>query len=673
MESQVKEYQELYSRYVGIFNQFEECQKPIEQLEAETEKLRKCQDDYDYTDKNVVIRNMDNYIGEAIKNRKIEIHKEIQADIIEISDAKGKIYRNFLKVIKWLSKKTVDKIILRNKPDVSQEMIIKQAYSNTKFNVFFIINKVLAYVFRLDFLLFFPKALRILTALIFWGIILIPKIVKNVYVEFDIKYRDYMFGLKEDDYEKALEIIKKELLFASVFRVLLIVGLIFLINLVVYYVARYYAKSFMVKNQVVYLAISDPERFKKIVFDYKLSKYMGDPVSVWNKEIKHIMSNGLVPESEKDITTKPLRPRIVEYLKKEYDDLAAEILIKEELLDEYHKKLETICKDIDEIVSELNAKEKGVVGMIGDSEHNNGVLSPYVAVGFSNYENNGVKELVSFKHNYKPILICYDEDSEENGERFRKNIEKLIDKFMAGFFGESTMDIIDMWLVDFEGLHFPESRTKGMMKVIRTQQELQSLYSKLHNTRRSVDSLADGKIATINPIKLSKRENPIKYNIVFFIGVDYATMDQETVQLFIRGENFGFLPILFMSQIVSQNLSSEENSARPFLKVLKKIKDTEQVYEYEGILNKFKFDILVSNQKKEVDEKLCVNKILSFKELLNYASSSDGIAVDDEYLYVDTFEIDKETYNILKGNDAVRFFTINGLTPSFVTADIKQM
>ena len=325
------------------------------------------------------------------------------------------------------------------------------------------------------------------------------------------------------------------------------------------------------------------------------------------------------------------------------------------------------------MIAELNSKENGVLGMIADGEHNNGVLSPYVALGFSNEENHGAKELVSFKHNYKPMLICYDETTADNGERFRKNSAILIEKFMKGFFGESSMDIIDMWLVDFEGLHFPESRTRGMMKVIRTQQELQNLYSELENTRNTVDSLADGKIATINPDKLRKRENPIKYNIVFFVGVDFASMERETVQLFIGGENFGFLPILFMRQSIAHNILAEDNSTRTFSKVLKKIKDSKQVYGYEGILNEFEYELMVSNQKRQLDEKLCVNNIMSFKEFEVEATSGEGISLAGKSLYVDTYEISEKLYETLLEYDFVRFFTINGDVPNFVTVDVMTI
>lgn len=673
MESRVKEYQELYSKFEDVLAQSEEYKKPIEQIEAEKEKLRECQSQFDYTDANVVIANMEKYIDSGVKNKKAELQKEVQEQMGELGDTNGKVNKNFAKVTKWLTKRKVDKLISNTEPDFSQGFNVNRAYSNTKFDIFSIINKILGFVFRFDFLVFFPKALRILASLIAWGIFLIPKIVTSVYTKFELKYKDYILGLGDEEYEQAVEIIKKELLQASVVRVLVIVGLIILVNLVIYYVTKYFAKEYLLRNQLVYMAVSDPQKLQKALYEYKLSDFMDSTVSDWKKEIEHIKSNGLETEPPKSAWMEPIRPAIVDGLKKKYEELAAQISQKEEEIEQCYAKAEAAFKNTEEMIAELNSKENGVLGMIADGEHNNGVLSPYVALGFSNEENHGAKELVSFKHNYKPMLICYDEDTADNGERFRKNSAILIEKFMNGFFGESSMDIIDMWLVDFEGLHFPESRTRGMMKVIRTQQELQNLYSELENARNTVDSLADGKIATINPDKLRKRENPIKYNIVFFVGVDFASMERETVQLFIGGENFGFLPILFMRQSIAHNILAEDNSTRTFSKVLKKIKDSKQVYGYEGILNEFEYELMVSNQKRQLDEKLCVNKIMSFKEFEVEATSGEGISLAGKSLYVDTYEISEELYETLLEYDFVRFFTINGDVPNFVTVDVMTI
>lgn len=672
MVSSVKEYKELYSKFENVLSQSEEYKNSLEQLEEQSQKLKHHQQQFDYTDANVVIQNMENHIDDEVKNKKAVLQKEVRMQMGKLGNTNDKINKNFAKAIKWLTKKKADKLVSQSEPDFSQGFHVERAYNITKFNVFSVINKVFGFIFRFDFFVFFPRILRILAALIVWGIILIPKIVVRVYNRFVLKYEDYILGLKKEEYDKAVELFNKELLQATIIHIAIVAGLIILVNLVIYYMAKYFAKEYLLKNQLVYMAISDPKKFEGALYDYKLSDFMNSTVSDWKKEIEHIKNHGLETEPQKSTGTEPIRPAIVEGLKKKYDELAAQISQKKEEIEECLARGEAVFKNKEELVAELNSKENGVLGMIADGEHNHGVLSPYVALGFSNRDNHGAKELVSFKHNYKPMLICYNEESAENGERFRKNSAILIEKFMNGFFGESSMDIIDMWLIDFEGLHFPASRTRGMMQVLRTQQELQNLYSKLEGTRNTVDSLADGRIATINPDKLRKRENPIKYNIVFFVGVDFASMDRETVQLFISGENFGFLPILFMRQSTTQNLLAEDNNTRTFSKVIKKIKESKQIYEYESILSEFEFELMVSNQKRQLDEKICVDSILSFEEFEAKVNSGEGISVSKN-LYVDTYELSEGLYEFLLKYNFVKFFTINGEVPGFVMVDVRTI
>ena len=62
MESKVKEYQELYSKFEAVLSQAEGYKEPIGKLKAETENLKECQKQYDYTDANVVIKNMEKHI-----------------------------------------------------------------------------------------------------------------------------------------------------------------------------------------------------------------------------------------------------------------------------------------------------------------------------------------------------------------------------------------------------------------------------------------------------------------------------------------------------------------------------------------------------------------------------------------------------------------------------------
>lgn len=663
MESKVQEYQALYSKFEEALDCAEESKEPVEQLKTEIDQLRQRQQQYDYTDANIVIQYMESHIDSAIKEKKQNLQTEVKKQMQEITNTSDKVKKNFEKVTKWLNPKEVDKIVSQNTVDYSQEIDMEKAKNNAEFDTFSSANKIFGFIFRFNFLTCFPKVIRVIAAIIIWGIILIPKIVNGVYNKISLKNGFYT-PLTVEEYEKMIHV--------SITRVVLIVGIIIFLNLAFYYATKYSAKKYILKNQLLYLAITEPQKLEKSIYDYKLSVFINGTVSNWKNEIEYIKNNGLLIESQESEKIEHISSGIVETLKKNYDKLSSDIAKKEVEMENCISKADVAMKDTEDLIDELNSKEKEVIGLIGDCNHNNGVLSPYVTLGFANDENYGVKELVSFKHNYKPMLICYDEESGQNSEKLRKNIAILVEKFMTGFFGESSMDIIDMYLVDFEGLHFPESRTRGMMKVIRTQRELQNLYTNLKNTRDLVNSLADGKIATINPDKLRKRENPIKYNIVFFTGVDFASMDREIVQLFIEGENFGFIPILFMKQTIARDLLSEDNSTRAFSKVIKKIKESEQIYGYEGIISEFEYELMISNQKKKLEEKMCVRKIISFKEFEDILNSDETISVKNS-LYVDTNDISKELYEYFTQYDFVKFFTVNGIVPDFVTTDVKRL
>lgn len=664
MESKVQEYQALYSKFEEALDCAEESKEPVEQLKTEIEQLRQRQQQYDYTDANIVIQYMESHIDSAIKEKKQNLQTEVKKQMQEITNTSDKVKKNFEKVTKWLNPKEVDKIVSQNTVDYSQEIDMEKAINNAEFDTFSSANKIFGFIFRFNFLTCFPKVIRVIAAIIIWGIILIPKIVNTIYNKFSLKESGFYGVLTVEEYEDMLRM--------SIISVVLVVGAIVILNLAFCYATKYAARNYILKNQLLYLAITDPQKLENSLYDYKLSVFINGTVSNWKNEIEYIRNNGLQIESQESEKTEHISPGIVEALKKNYDKLSTEISKKESEIANCSSRADMAMKDTEDLIDELNSKEREVIGLISDCNHNNGVLSPYVALGFANDEKYGVKELVSFKHNYKPMLICYDEETAKNSEKLRKDIAILIEKFMTGFFGESSMDIIDMYLVDFEGLHFPESRTRGMMKVIRNQRELQNLYSDLKNTRNLVNSLADGKIATINPDKLRKRENPIKYNIVFFTGVDFASMDREIVQLFIEGENFGFIPILFMKQTIARDLLSEDNSTRAFSKVIKKIKESEQIYGYEGIISEFEYELMISNQKKKLEEKMCVRKIISFKEFEDILNSEETISVKNS-LYVDTNDISEDLYEYFTQYDFVKFFTVNGIVPDFVTTDVKRL
>ena len=251
------------------------------------------------------------------------------------------------------------------------------------------------------------------------------------------------------------------------------------------------------------------------------------------------------------------------------------------------------------------------------------------------------------------MVICYEEDTTKEGERFRRNMAKLIELLMIGFTQENYYDNLQMWLVDFEGLYFPESRTQGIMKVVRTQGEVKQMFAEIKNARKMADTLEDGRIRNINPARLARRENPIKYNIVYFAGYDFSTVDREIAQLFIDGENFGFLPIIFMAKDTAQVLLKRDNFVKQFSKVMEKAKDNRQIYSFEDIVAEFEYDVVVSNRKPLLYEKCAVRKVISTQEFLKAAKSKEGFLFD-HILYADWKAINKDIHERILDRDDVQ-------------------
>lgn len=126
-------------------------------------------------------------------------------------------------------------------------------------------------------------------AIIIWGIILIPKIVDGVYNKISLKNGFYT-PLTVEEYEKMIHV--------SITRVVLIVGIIIFLNLAFYYATKYSAKNYILKNQLLYLAITEPQKLEKSIYDYKLSVFINGTVSNWKNEIEYIKNNGLLIESQ---------------------------------------------------------------------------------------------------------------------------------------------------------------------------------------------------------------------------------------------------------------------------------------------------------------------------------------------------------------------------------------
>lgn len=404
------------------------------------------------------------------------------------------------------------------------------------------------------------------------------------------------------------------------------------------------------------------------MYDEKLTKYMNGTVEAWKKEIEMIKEKG-VPESP--------------------DENSLILRVKKELFDKYNSynknindcdikinKIRDSAKNgnaqLQYIIPRLKEKEKEVTEFVSDRNYNNSVLSPYVSAGYSQYTIRSVRKLIYFNHNYNPMLMYYDDNTVKDGERFRRNAAKLIEMLMKGFYQENYHANINMYLVDFEGLAFPKSRTQGMMEIINNQQDVKLLFENLKKTRDAVNSLGNGKISSINQDKLKNGDNPIKYNIVFFIGYDFTSIDKEISQLFIRGQDFGFLPIIFMRKSLAQSILNSNNALSAFTRVMEKINADNQTYAFESVVSEFEYDVMISNQKQLLEENVCVKNIYSIDEFVQIVNR--GGKFKTNVIYLDAYQLGDNIYKYVENRNYIKLFTINNQqAPWYVKKEVIKL
>lgn len=668
MISRVKEYEELYSEFEELYENVAEVEEPIGEIKGKIRKLNEAKKKVNYTDPSVVVGYMKSYSDEQIKKRETELAADVASEVNRLTNPNSKVQKNFSNVSKWISRKKIQDIASKSL-STQDEVNIAQAESTGAFSIFSVLNKIFSYVFRLDFLKFFPKALRIVAAVIVWGIIIIPNMIKIIYNRFDRNYREYLFSLQDSEYQEAVDIVMDKLVKACVIEIALVVIGIIVLNVVIYCLARYHAKQYIIKNSSVCFAILDPKEFEKRLYEQRHHSLLEPTILNWKNEMEAVEKTGL----DNMYSNKPdsLYFLVKGDLEEKYNDFNASIDACNAEIESIRNRASQAREKIEDIKPRIIEKQKEVNAFVKDANHNDGVLSPYVSAGFSLDDIEGVKEIVSIKHKYSPVLICYSDETANDIDSFKKSIELLIERLMLGFLQENNHRFMEINLFDFEGLHFPASRTLDIMQVLHTQQELTNFYDKLKEKREMIYSLpeGDGRINNLNPGRLAKRENPIKYNIAFFVGADFVSVDKEIAQLYSVAENIGFIPFVFMRQSVAGKLLREEDKA--FSRIIKRISDSDLVYGFENLMGDLEYKIMISNQKALLDQRVPVKKILSISEFEKQAYSDEGFDFDGS-LFVDTKGLSESLYNDLEPDDAIKFFTLDGEVPSFVKKEVTK-
>lgn len=665
MISKVEEYEELYLEFKNSYNLMHKMEEPIDDLRNKIDSLEEKKQENNCLNPEVVVAWMQYIVQELTEKNKKEISDEVLRESNRLTDSNGKIHKNLERISKWISTEKI-KDIVKKSEKIEEVANLEEAENIGLFNVFCGLDKLFSYIFRFEFLKKTPKFFQIIASLIVWGIVLIPNIIGPAYTRF----KSQIFSLSSNQYEAVID-FKDKFIRTCVVEILLAFVFILAINIVVRYTVNYQAKQYIIRNSSVCYAVLDKKGFERSLYNKKIEEYTNTVVAVWNREIETIKNEGITEENSNipDSLYLMMKP----HLQEEYTKYSSEIEDCKKQINEIEIKVVQIKEKINKMIPELEEKKNEVRSFIKDMNYNEGVLSPYVAAGFSLKETEGVNDILLINHKNNPVIICYSDETANDITRFKKCIEIVIERLMISFLQENSHKILDIHLVDFEGLHFPVSRTMGRMHVLHTQQELSAFYDMLKGKREMIYSLptGDGYINNINPEKLVKRENPIKYNVAFFVGVDFASHNKEIAQLYSVAENIGFVPFVFMRRSVANKILNEEDKA--FSRIIKKMNDCKQIYGFENLVNELEYQVIISNQKELLNQKVSVKTITPMEEFEKLIFCDGGFTFDGSLLYVDTKDLKENVYNNIKDNKSIRFFTLNDFVPDFIKSDVIRI
>ena len=628
MHSKVKEYIELYNQFDLLCEKLIEAYNPIQDIEERIANLENEKAELDYNNTSIMISNMEQYYDDQINVFNDQLVKDVNVLRGLISNPSSKTQSNYETTCKCIGRSKVYDFLTNTPIDFSQEINSNQS-EESSLSSLSTVNSILSFIFRFNFISSIPKFARVVAGIVAWFI---------------------LFGLVNAPFW--------------------LIMLAFVSNVTIYVIMKKTAKDYLKINQAICLGMISQQNVIDQYNNYRREQFKINSLDPWKTEINNLRNNGL--EGIDQSNPNSLYAIVKNELMRKYNDIENQIAKETTSCDNLQMALNKVIEDIEEFAPSINSKETIVDDLVVDKEYNNGVLSPYVSLGFASREAFGIKELVYIEHDIKPVIITYSTQTYKNGDYFRKTVARIIEQLMKGFYEENYYDFINMVLVDFESLHFPHSRTNGLMKVVRGKEGFNELMSTVVQNRNEIDYLEDGKISTINPIRLKNKENVFKYNVAYFVGVDFNTIDRDVLQLFTGGQHFGFVPFVFLQEDFANSLLDEKNSSKLFSNVIEDAYNNERIYSMEDISNQFEYDVVVSDRKELILEKLAVNRLYSFDEFLNELENSEE-SISDECIYIDVNDLTETTYEKLLQYEeqyCYRYFTIGGQLPEFMNEDI---
>ena len=184
MKDKVKDYIDRYSQLEQLYKEKEIYNEPIAELENELADLTEELEENDYRNPQIVIDNIQEMIDTVPDDIAKTVGEMISEEYDELIDTNSRVRKNVDKVGKWFGRKKVEKLLQKQK-DIAEDaddIDLDRAKEMKEFSIMSVFNKIIAVIFRFDFLKCFPKVIRAALGSIFWVVFFFVTTLKHIYV-----------------------------------------------------------------------------------------------------------------------------------------------------------------------------------------------------------------------------------------------------------------------------------------------------------------------------------------------------------------------------------------------------------------------------------------------------------------------------------------------------------
>ena len=320
-----------------------------------------------------------------------------------------------------------------------------------------------------------------------------------------------------------------------------------------------FSRKALRENGDLFLAIRDPEEYERRCYQAHLANFERISGSNMAKDRAEIAAGG----------DNSLKQAAVNTLKEDYDSAVSAIGQMRAQQQELQDLIQANNEEIDRLSEMMNNAAESVFSPVDDPDHNEGVLTEFIA----RKRENGVFQTVW--HGAKPFVFTYDPDKYDTQQELMTAIAQGIQSIYYGLIHDNYFGLIDFLLMDLDTggailSNSPEARKlfeSEVIRVIRSNADREECYRMLRAQRDVVFGIdGTGDIRTTNPRRIAEGDEPLPYHVVMHYGKEAARIGSEVMQLYQGADRFGFLPFFILSQAEYDDVL--DNEANPLHTVL---------------------------------------------------------------------------------------------------------